>query len=130
MEEAMRGQLGMEPEVHHAESLMQWLAGIYPCARGHSAALEGERCRCASNVRANEFTLLWLLECDMCAAKVLCTTRQRILVVDSLNIRPLLYIYIHVIRLHLTARYNFKHHFFYPCWHDASVMSIYCSPLR
>ncbi len=64
--------------------ILEWLAGVYPCARGHrSSAFEGDRYWCAANIRANGSTLPWLLKRDMCSTKVvLCTRRQHI---DSLK---------------------------------------------
>ena len=84
--------------------IAEWLAGVHPCARGHrSAAFEGERYRCASNVRANGSALSGLLECGMCAAKVvLCTRRRRI---DSLKHVSVHYIHA---RLYLTTKCNFN----------------------
>ena len=51
--EAVQGQLGIESDVHHAQSLNS-PAGIYPCARRHrSATFEGKWCWCVSDVCAN-----------------------------------------------------------------------------
>jgi hypothetical protein len=55
----------------------EWLAGIHPCARGRSgAAFEGKWCGCASDVRANGSAMSWVLERDVCAAKVVLRKRR------------------------------------------------------